>query len=168
VKRWAVITLVASLVVNVFLLGLIAGSVWHWTHDRGMGFRGGWRMRVAESLPQPQGDKLRATIRATVQPNIPQLKAARADRAEAARLFVQPQFDANAIILRLDRARATDMALRANLERSIVRFAATLPQDQRQKMAEALKDGPFREGRPHGDGRPPHPDGPPPDGPPPQ
>jgi uncharacterized membrane protein len=64
-------------------------------------------------------------------------------------LFVQPQFDANAINARLDQARAADSAFRANLEHALVQFSAGLPQDQRQKMAEALKQGPFRQGPPH-------------------
>lgn len=152
-KRWAVILLVASLVANVFLLGLIGGSVWHWTHDRGMGFRNGWRMRLSQSLPEPQAQALRRTIRDTVHQAMPSLREGRAARAEAARLFVQPQFDADAITAKLDSARASDMALRSNLEHRIIRFAATLPLDQRKRMAEALKDGPFRAGPPH------HPDG---------
>jgi len=143
------ILLVASLVMNIFLIGLIAGTVWHWTHDRGMGFRGGWRMRVAESLPPAQAQALRETVRNTIKQAMPRLRESRAARAEAARLFVQPQFDANAINARLDLARASDIALRADIEHRMVQFAATLPQDQRKKMAEALKDGPFRQGPPH-------------------
>ena len=143
------VTLIVSLIVNVFLLGIIAGSVWHWTHDRGMGFRGGWRMRVAESLPPEQAQALRETVRNTIKQAMPRLRESRAARAEAARLFVQPQFDANAINAKLDLARASDIALRTDIEHRMVQFAATLPQDQRQKMAEALKDGPFRQGPPH-------------------
>ena len=152
-RRWPLVLLIVSLVANVFLLGLIGGTVWHWTHDRGMGFRGGWRMRVAESLPDAQRQALRQTIRDAVHQQLPALRAARADRAEAARLFVQPQFDANAINARLDQARASDMALRTNLEHRMIQFASTLPQDQRKKMAEALKEGgPFRQGPPHPSG----------------
>jgi len=153
VRRRTTILLVASLVVNVFLIGLVGGTVWHWTHDRGMGFRGGWRMRVAESLPQPQRQLLRQTIHDTVRQALPRLRESGAARAEAARLFVQPQFDANAINARLDQARASDMQLRTDLEHRIVQFAATLPQDQRKKMAEALKQGPFRQGPPHPPGQ---------------
>ena len=152
-RRRTTILLVASLVVNVFLIGLVGGTVWHWTHDRGMGFRGGWRMRVAESLPQPQRQLLRQTIHDTVRQALPRLRESGAARAEAARLFVQPQFDANAINARLDQARASDMQLRTDLEHRIVQFAATLPQDQRKKMAEALKQGPFRQGPPHPPGQ---------------
>ena len=168
-KRWMVVTLIVSLVVNVFLLGIIAGSVWHWTHDRGMGFRGGWRTRVAQSLPEAQRQALHQTIRDAVRQQLSTLRQARAARAEAARLFVQPQFDADGINARLDQARASDMALRTALEHRMVQFAATLPQDQRKKMADALKEGgPFRQGPRHApdmDGRP---DGPPPGPPPPQ
>lgn len=168
-KRWMVVTLIVSLVVNVFLLGIIGGSIWHWTHDRGMGFRGGWRARVAQSLPEAQRQALHQAIRDTVHQQLPALRQARAARAEAARLFVQPQFDANGINARLDQARASDMALRTSLEHRMIQFAATLPQDQRKKMAEALKEGgPFREGPRHApdmDGRP---DSPPPGPRPPQ
>jgi len=149
VKRWVVVLLVASLVANIFLLGLIGGSVWHWTHDRGMGFRGGWRTRLEHSLPEPKAQEMRREIRETFRQSMPALREGRAARAEAARLFVQPQFDANAINARLDQARTTDMVFRTNLEHRMIQFASTLPQDQRKKMAEALKDGPFRQGPPH-------------------
>jgi len=148
------ILLVASLVANVFLVGLIGGTVWHWTHDRGMGFRGGWRMRVAESLPPPQRQALRQTIHDAFRQAMPRLRESGAARAEAARLFVQPQFDANAINAKLDQARASDMQFRTELEHRVIQFSSTLPQDQRQKMAEALKDGPFRNGPPRH--HPPH------------
>jgi len=158
VKRRTMVLLIASLVVNVFLIGLIVGTVWHWTHDRGMGFRGGWRMRVAQSLPPPERQILRQTIQEAVRQAMPKLRETGAARAEAARLFVQPQFDANAINAKLDQARASDMQFRTELEHRMIGFAATLPQDQRKKMAEALKDGPFRQGPPHRHGM----DGPPP------
>jgi len=148
VKRGTLVLLIVSLVANVFLVGLIGGTVWHWTHYRGMGFRGGWRMRVAESLPKPQAQALRQAIHDTVRQEMPRLRAASAARADAARLFVQPQFDANAINARLDQARASDMAFRTDLEHRMIQFSATLPLDQRKKMAEALKDGPFRQGPP--------------------
>lgn len=153
-KRWAFILLTASLIANVFLLGLIGGSVWHWTHDRGMSFRGAWGMRIAASLPEPNASALRTRIRETVKQTWPEIRKGRAARAEAARLFVQPRFDADAITARLNQARTVDMALRATLDHRIIAFAATLPQDQRAKMAKVLQDGPFSRGCPHGRGAP--------------
>lgn len=148
-KRRFVVLLAVSLVLNVFLLGLIGGSLWYWTRDSGMGFRNGWRSRVAESLTEPQARALHQAIHATFQEAMPALRQGRAARAEAQRLFVQPQFDAAAIDAKLDQALASDMALRTKLEHRMVEFAATLPQDRRAKMAEALKDGPFRQGGLH-------------------
>jgi uncharacterized membrane protein len=149
VKRWQAGLLIVSLVANIFLIGAIAGGVWRWTHNPGIGLRGEWRKRAAEALPQPQAEQFRDTIKSAVRANLPIAHQARAARAEAARLFVQPQFDVNAINARLDQARAADSAFRANLEHALVQFSAGLPQDQRQKMAEALKQGPFRQGPPH-------------------
>ncbi len=146
-KRRAVILLTVSLVANVFLIGAIAGGVWRWTHYPGPGFRGGWRMHVADSLPDAQARSLRQVIDATIAQSQPTVQRSRAARAEAARLFVQPRFDGRVIATRLDQARAADTFLRRRLEQRIIQFAATLPQDQRRKMAEALKAGPFRQDR---------------------
>jgi uncharacterized membrane protein len=144
------IALVASLILNVFLLGLIGGTLWYWSHNGDMGFRNGWRQRVMQSLTEPQARAMRQAIHATFKEEMPSLRAGRAARAEAARLFVQPQFDAAQINAKLDQARASDMALRTRLEHRMIEFAGQLPQDQRKKMAEALKDGPFRQGPPRG------------------
>jgi uncharacterized membrane protein len=150
-KRWPIILLIISLIANIFLIGAIGGGVWRWSHVQGLGLRGGWRMRAADSLPAPQADAFRHAIRGTIQAERPVMQAGRAARAEAARLFVQPKFDAAAVNAQLDRARAADTALRAALEHQVIGFAAGLPQDQRAKMVEALKQGPLRESR----GRPP-------------
>jgi uncharacterized membrane protein len=149
VRRWSTILLIVSLVTNIFLIGAIAGGVWRWTHNPAIGLRGAWRIRAAEALPDAQADAFRAAIQTTVRANIAVAHQGRAARAEAARLFVQPQFDTNAVNIRLDQARAADMAMRTQLEHRVVQFASTLPQDQRAKLAEALKAGPLREGRHH-------------------
>jgi uncharacterized membrane protein len=149
VKRWRTVLLIVSLVVNIFLIGLIGGGIWHWTHNPAFGLRGAWRMRAADALPEPQAEAFRQMIRTTLHANIGLARRGRAARAEAARLFVQPQFDANAVTTRLDQARAADMAMRTQLEHSVVSFSASLPKDQREKLADALKEGPFREGHRH-------------------
>ena len=146
-KRWANILLIVSLVANIFLLGAIAGSVWRWTHGRGMGLHGGWRMHTADALTAPHGEAFRQAMRGVVRASLPIVRDGQAARLEAGRLLVQPQFDAAAITAAFDRARADDATLRANLEHEVVRFAATLPMDERVKLADALKTGPLRQGR---------------------
>lgn len=147
-KRWQAGLLIASLVLNIFLAGAIAGGVWRWTHNEG---RGGWRARAADALPDDRGEAFRQGLRATVRANADLAREARMARADAAGLFVQPQLDADAVRAQLARARQADIALRAKLEDQIVTFAATLPADQRRALAQALRAGPLRQpnGRRH-------------------
>lgn len=140
-KRWHAVALIGSIVLNVFLLGAIGGSLWSWTHDRGIGLRAGWRVRAADALPPDTGDAFRAEMRATVRGSMPLVLQARAARVEAGRLFVARRFDAAAVQAQLDRARAADVALRARLEQHLVGFAGTLPQDQRAALSGALRVG---------------------------
>ena len=144
-KRWPKILLVVSLVLNVFLAGAIASGIWHWRHHPEE--RNSWRRNVADALPGPQAEAFHQAIKATVGASQPAVIAGRAARAEAVRLFGQPTYDAAAVLQQLDRARAADNILRANIERRVAQFGATLPQDQRQKLAKALEEGPLRQGR---------------------
>jgi len=147
VRRWPAILLIVSLVANVFLAGMIGGGLWRWTHVRDLCTHSRWRVGAAESLPEPQATAFRQAMKSTLWASRPILRDAHAARAEASRLFVQPRYDGLAITAALDKARADDMIVRTALEHRLVVFSATLPQDQRQKLADALKAGPFRERR---------------------
>ncbi len=146
-KRWSTILLVASVVLNIFLLGAIAGSLWRWTHGQGPGLRASWQARAADALPAEQADALRRAVRGVARDNLDLVREGGTARAEAARLFVQPHFDAAAVLGQLDKARAADGALRGRLEGAVVDFAATLPPDQREALARALRTGPLRQRR---------------------
>lgn len=146
-KRWSSILLVVSLVLNIFLVGAIAGGLWRWTHNQGLGLRAGWRMRAAEALPPDRAEAFRQTVRGAMRDNLELGRQARAARAEAARLFVAPRFDTAAVRGQLAQARQADSALRARLEDEVVGFAATLPPDQRAALAQALRTGPLRQRR---------------------
>jgi uncharacterized membrane protein len=141
-KRWQSILIVVSLVLNIFLIGTVAGGLWRWTHQ---GARVGWRVRAAASLPDDQAKAFRHAVRGTVRSSGDVVDEGRAARAEAARLFAQPQFDSAAVQAQLARARAADAMLRGRLETTVVAFAATLPPDQRQALAQALRQGPLRQ-----------------------
>jgi uncharacterized membrane protein len=145
-KRWQSVLLIVSLVLNIFLVGTIAGGLWRWTHHAGQGARVGWRVNAAAALPRDQARTFRRAVRATVHANAGAVAEGRAARAEAARLFVQPQFDSAAVLAQLARARVADGIVRGQLETTVVTFAATLPPDQRQALAQALRTGPLREG----------------------
>jgi uncharacterized membrane protein len=136
------IILIVSLVLNVFLVGAIAGGLWRWTKGYGAG---GWRVQVAATLPPEQRRQFRAAMRQTVLASRDLVRAGRQARAEAARLYVQPALDAAAVSAQLDRARQADGLLRERLERRVVEFSAGLPVDERAKLAGALRQGPFRQ-----------------------
>jgi uncharacterized membrane protein len=145
VKRWPRTLLVVSLVLNVFLVGAIASGIWHWRHHGEE--RNSWRRHVADALPAPQASAFHQAIKAVLRGSQPAVLEGRAGRAEAVRLFGQPTYDAAAVMKQLDRARAADNILRTNIERRVVQFGATLPQDQRQRLAKALEEGPLRQSR---------------------
>ncbi len=148
-KRWPTVLLIASLVANLFLLAAIGGGMWRWHHNAGVGFGPGWRTHALDSLPKDKAEAFRAAMRGAVEGARPVIQQSHQARDEARRLFVAPQFDTAAVTAQMDRARSADNIVRARIERQVIAFAATLPQDQRAKLADALKRGPLRGDRPH-------------------
>lgn len=140
--------LIASLVLNVFLLSAGGAILYRWDHDLGLGQRGGWRMRAADTLAPGHRAAFRAEMRETVLAARPLAREGRAARADAARLFVAPRYDAAAIRQALTRARAADVALRGRIEDRVVTFAEALPSDERQALAQVLRSGPLRQPKP--------------------
>ena len=77
-------------------------------------------------------------------------QVARESRQEAARLFVQPQFDHAAVSAALEQARTADLQLRVRLETAATDFASTLPEDERGILAQNLaRGGPLRHPSPN-------------------
>jgi uncharacterized membrane protein len=143
-RRWQATLLIVSVVLNIFLVGAIAGGVWRW-HHQGAGTRTGWRARAARALPADQAQAFRRAVRQTVRGSLDVTREAQDARAEAAKLFVQPQFNSAAVSAQLQRAQVADATLRGRIETTVVTFAATLPLDQRQALAQALGNGPLRQ-----------------------
>lgn len=140
-KRWQSALLIVSVVLNIFLVGAIAGGLWRWTHHPAAG----WRALAAASLPPDQAKAFRRAVRQTVRDNIDAVRDAREARAEAAKLFIQPRFNSAAVIAQLQRAQVADAMLRGRIETTVVTFAATLPLEERQALAQALGNGPLRQ-----------------------
>lgn len=136
--------LIVSLVLNLFLLSAGGALLWRWAHGFGAG---GWRGRVVEVLSPDQRRPFRQAMRQTVLASHDLVSAGRAARADAAAHFIEPNYDAAKVKADLARARAADVTLRGRIEDRVVDFAATLPVEQRAKLAEALKRGPFRQPR---------------------
>ncbi len=138
-----------SLALNVILLGGVGGAaltLWRLAPVRAAQ-AGRQPLRMAgDSLTPDRRRAFRAAIRQTNQGLVPVVQQARDARREAARLFIQPQFDRAAVIAALDRAKAADLEARTRLEGAIVDFAAPLSPQERASLAEGLRrSGPLRQ-----------------------
>jgi uncharacterized membrane protein len=138
--------LAISVVVNLFALGAIGGgaAMWFATSPR-------HPIRAAgDALPTAARFRFRQMFRSVAKEARPLQQSARENRRAAALLFVQPTFDAPAVAEALARARDADVAARTAVEAALVEFAATLPQAERQTLAEGLRQGggPLRQPKP--------------------
>ena len=140
-KRW----LLASVVLNVFLVGGATGVAWRW-----------WAVQAAPApvaaAAAPRSlryaaDDMAADQRRTYllglrnarrEAAVP-MRASRDGRQEVLRLIAAPQFDRDAVLAALARVRDADLAARSRLESSVVDFAATLATAERQKFVEGLQ-----------------------------
>jgi uncharacterized membrane protein len=153
------ILLICSLVLNVFVVGGLAGAamMWHRAQAQrsimgGPGFAGaraGRLRQAAMNLSPKYRRELRRTLIETLEGLQPQIAEARAMRLEASRLLDEPKLDQAALQAALDKARDADMTIRTRLESAVVLFAASLPESERSALAQGLAmPGTRKEGRP--------------------
>jgi uncharacterized membrane protein len=142
-RSWKV-ALLGSAVLNVFLLGAIAGGAYQWFAAHG----------ATQTQPAQQRTALRFAAEplsaAQRQAFVDGLKNARREgrqfardgregRRDVLRLLAAPQFDRAALDAALARTRAADSSLRAEVEASVADFAQTLSPEERVKFADSLK-----------------------------
>lgn len=146
--RRLTLLLVASLLGNLFAAGVIGGGLLMLSHRDARPAAGMPHRPVADAgaaLPDPDHARFAHLMRRLLRDNRDLTRTARESRETAADLFVQPQFDADAVNAALQRARDADLALRARVETGAVGFAATLPIDERALLAAGLaRGGPLR------------------------
>ncbi len=150
-RTWSLL----SLLLNVFLVGGIAGGAWRWwTEDaraeraapaaqasagttgapaapRGLRF-------AADGLGPAQQQAFRTGLRDVRREAADLARSSREGRAEVARLLAAPQFDRSAVEAALARTRTADLALRERVEGHVVNFAATLSPADRVTLVQAL------------------------------
>ncbi|MFT4257504.1 MAG: periplasmic heavy metal sensor [Pseudoxanthomonas sp.] len=144
--------LLASLALNVFLLGGVLGGApvwWRWWQDshRAQAQHGQPRglRQAAAALPLPLRERLAAELDAARRDNRARVREARDGRRDVLQLLRADTLDSNAIDAALQRARAADMQVRTSLENTVVGFAATLTPEQRRTLADGLsRQGTFR------------------------
>jgi uncharacterized membrane protein len=137
--------LVGSVVLNVFMLGAIGGGAYQWfsTHrdlnGTGMpGQRTALRF-AADGLSDARQQAFAAALKAARKDARDFAREGRDGRITVLDLLAAPQLDRPAIDAALARTRAADSALRGQVERSVVDFAATLTPDERAKFVDGLR-----------------------------
>ncbi|MCV9917016.1 periplasmic heavy metal sensor [Burkholderia pseudomallei] len=130
---------------NVFMLGASGGGAYQWFANhrdlRGAampGQRTALRF-AADELPDAQQRAFAAALKAARKDGRDFAREGRDGRITVLDLLAAPQLDRAAIDAALDRTRAADSALRAQVERSVVDFAATLTPDDRAKFVDGLR-----------------------------
>lgn len=135
--------LLVSLLLNVFLVGGLAGGLYQW-----LGHNQAQPLAVAEpqhglrkalvQLPDVSRRQLRQLLRQTRIDSQPLLLAGRQARLDVVERLQQPTLDRNALDADLGRAREADSALRARVETALADFAGSLSLEDRQKLADSL------------------------------
>jgi len=168
--RWLLVGLVASLALNLFLVGLGAGALLFAPKDRpGDGQAAAGQRRAPlwmagrglseEKRPVYREVLVKATLAAR-----PDLMEARRLRRRAFDMMAAETYDPKAVASELERARGLEFRARSRVERDIAAFAATLSPEERSALSESLRGAMTRMigNRGRQDWRPRGQDGPPP------
>ncbi|BAV49819.1 hypothetical protein MLTONO_4917 [Mesorhizobium loti] len=128
--------LIASVVLNVFLAGALAGgAVWIKGGKQGQGTS---LEAAGGRLPDQQRTLFRKALREVRQESREIIRDGQRARREAADLLRQPVLDTAALAAALERARNADVTVRTRLEQRIIEFAAAGSAEDRSVLAEGL------------------------------
>lgn len=132
--------LVASLLLNVFLVGGIAGGLFQWSSQKAAPapvIQPGLGKAIAQ-LPDARRHQLRQMLRETRKENRPLILASRQAHLAVLQQLQAPELDRKALDTDLDRARNADITLRSRVDATLAEFAASLPPDERRTLAQAM------------------------------
>ena len=135
-----------SLVLNVFLIGSIAGGAYRlFAHQQAVAAQQRGIRFAAADLSAERQRQLREALRKTRRESLPLARAARDGRIDLAHLLAAQEFDRKALDDALARTREADVAVRARVEGTVADFAATLTPEERLKLVGAMERfGPLR------------------------
>jgi uncharacterized membrane protein len=144
-SRGLAIGLFVSVALNLFAIGAVVGGfvIAERLHGATLVRRPGMGQQqplwaAADALPAAPRDAYRALLRDQALAVGMQVREARQARRRAwAGLMTEP-FDASGTAKNLADARALEMQARGGVEQKIVEFAATLPANEREKLAQGL------------------------------
>ncbi|WP_322045866.1 periplasmic heavy metal sensor [Paraburkholderia sp. J67] len=149
-RSWKVL-IVGSVLLNVFLLGGIAGGAWRWFAARDAlqartqqqaqtqpAQRAALRFATDNLSPERQQQFVDA-LKAARREGRDDARAGRDDRRRVLDLLAAPQLDRAALDAALAHTREADIALRAKVESGVADYAATLTPEERVKFVEGLE-----------------------------
>lgn len=141
------IGLIVSIILNVFLIGGIAGGLAFWRLNPqvhavaapagGPQQRRALRFAADELAPEQRAAFLQA-LRQARRASLAQVREAQAHRRDLAGLIGAAPFDRAAVIGALDGARTADVAVRTRLETAVVDYAAGLSPADRAVFVRGL------------------------------
>jgi uncharacterized membrane protein len=143
-RSWKIIVSV-SILLNVFLLGGIAGGAYRWfaTHERQAAVaaaqKNALRFAASDLSPQRQEEFIDALKEARRNGRM-FARDARDGRRDVLELLAAPQLDRPALDAALARTRDADVALRARVETAVADFAASLTTEERLRFAQSLHE----------------------------
>ncbi|SEU11976.1 Uncharacterized membrane protein [Pseudomonas sp. NFR09] len=136
-KPW----LLASALLNVFLIGGVGGGLYHWMASakpaEAVVNQHGLRQAMIK-LPPERRRELRQLLRHNRADSQPLIMAGREARMGVIKQLEAQTLDRDVLVAELAKAREADMALRALVDTTLAQFASTLPREERQKLVEAL------------------------------
>jgi uncharacterized membrane protein len=139
--RWLVVGLVASLAVNLFLIGAAAGVIalgLRMAHQNAL-MRPGALVRATRELPQPDRRQFRMMLADEWRSAIPDLERGRVLRTNAWAALADAKPDGAAIKAGLAQSRQIDVSLWAKVEERVVDYALALPQSDRAIFAQGMR-----------------------------
>jgi len=140
--RWLIIGLVASLVLNLFLIGAGAGVIALGTRMAGQSTpprQIGALFWATDGLPQPDRRNMRQMFRDLRDEVKADTDRSRALRIAAWGAIADPKPDTAAINQKLAESRQIDIGVRTRVEQRIVDYAAHMPQADRTTFAAGMR-----------------------------
>jgi uncharacterized membrane protein len=138
-QRWLIVGLVASVALNLFLIGAGAGAIALAMRLAREGARPAAVVLATQHLPQPSRGAIRNMLRGVRDQVRADAGRSRALRLQAWSAIAAAKPDAAAIKQTLAQSRQIDIAVRAKVEDSIVDFAATLSPADRTALAAGFR-----------------------------
>ena len=139
-SRWLILGLVASVALNLFLIGAAAGVIALGTRmARETGARQGPLVIATRDLPQQDRRRFRQMLVAARAKVAADTEQSRDLRLSAWGAIADAKPDVAAIKAKLAQSRQLDIGVRSKVEEEIVDYAAALPQDDRTVFADGMR-----------------------------